>query len=292
MDNVNAHPDPSHPYISQLERIRHRNVVVIDDVAAPPVVGMPYITDNCLILICRQGAVLNDENEDLSLHHGDFSILLPDQVSLQHRVTGDFRATIVALSRQFFEQIRLRYPYMRRTSLFRRRPSCRLSSSQFDSALHLIDSVRDISRSDSPFRSEMLVHLLCVLFNVLTEFHIDNYPDEQVGKEGLFSRFYELLIQHYRSSHEVAYYAALLGMSTRRLSSLIRRETGLRAADWISNYVLIQAQTLIRSRNDMTMQQIAFQLGFGEASSFCRFFRKRTGMTPMDCRMSAVTKRS
>lgn len=280
----NATIDLSHPYIRQLDAIKEHDVVVIDNIPAPPLVGQAYIASNCLIIVCHQGRIINDHSNEYALQAHDISILLPDQIAIPQRVTDDFRATNVAVSRAFFEQLRLRFPYSRSAALFRRRPPCHLNEQQFATCLDLVNSIRNISLSESPHRREMLMQLLCVLLNMLGEYHVANYPDEEAGKESLFSRFYENIILHYRESREMAYYAKLQHLTSKHFASVIKTETGISATEWITQYVVIQAKMLLDARQDMTVQQISFYLGFSEQASFSRFFKANTGLTPTEYR--------
>lgn len=284
MEKLVKSPDPSHPYIRHLGDIRERDIVVIDNIPSPPLVGQAYIANNCLIIVCHQGRIINEVNEEYALRAHDISILLPDQIVIPQRVTSDFRATNVAVSREFYDQMRLRYPYTRAAALFRHRPPCHLTEQQFDNALHLVNAIRDISQSESLHRREMLMQLLCVLINMLGEYHVKNYPDEEAGKESLFSRFYENVILHYRESREMAYYARLQHLTPKHFATLIKEETGISATDWITNYTTIQAKMLLDSRSDMTIQQISYYLGFSEQASFSRFFKNNTGLTPTEYR--------
>ncbi|MCR5181223.1 MAG: helix-turn-helix domain-containing protein [Bacteroidaceae bacterium] len=281
MKEINRKADPKHPYIRKLDAIKEREVVVIDNIKAPPLVGLAYIADNCLIIVSQQGSIINSHNEEYALRPHDISILLPDHFAMPERVTPDFVATNVALSRSFFEELRLRYPYTRYASLFRQRPPCHLTEEQFVSARKLVDTIRDVSEGDSPHRREMLLQLLCVLLNLLGEYHVANYPDEKAGKESLFSTFYENITLHYRESRELAYYAHLLNVTPKRLSAVILAETGIRAMQWITHYIVVQAKMLLDSRRDMSVQQISFYLGFSEQAAFCRYFKANTGLSPI-----------
>lgn len=274
--------DSSHPYIRNLNAIREQDVVVIDNIPSPPLVGEAYIASDCLIIVCHQGQIINNQAEEFALRAHDISILLPDQIAIPQAVTDDLRCTNVALSRDFFKRLRHRFPYTRCAALFRRRPPCHLTEEQFAIALDLVDAVRNISHHASPHREEMLMHLLSILLNLLGEYHVANYPDEVAGRESLFSRFYESIIEHYRESHEMAFYARLHHLTPKYFASLIKAETGISATEWITNYVIIQAKMLLDSHKEMTVQQISYHLGFSEQASFSRFFKANTGMTPSE----------
>jgi len=284
MEAINVQADPSHPYIQLLEDIKKHDVVVIDNIPAPPLVGQAYIAENCLIIVCHQGQIINTHQPEYALRAHDISILLPEQYAMPERVTDDFRATNVAVSRQFYEQLLLRYPYTRCAALFRRQPPCSLTEQQFASALHLVNAIRDVSQSNSKHRQEMLLQLLSILLNRLGEYHMANHPGEELGKEGLFTCFYDHIMQHFRESRELAFYAKLQHLSPKRFATIIKNETGIPATEWITSFTITQAKMLLESRSEMTIQQISYYLGFSEQASFCRFFKVKTGHTPSEYR--------
>ena len=281
---MNANPDPQHPYIRLLKAIDEQKVVVIDNIPAPPAIGDAYIASNLLIIVCHRGAIINDDVPEYRLRAHDVSVLMPDQIVLPTRVTDDLCCTNVAISRQFYERLLLQYPYTRHGHLFRRRPPCLLTEEQFRSVLDAVNLALTISQSESPHRLDQLAQLLSILLSMLGEYHVANYSDETPGSTNVFSRFYDALTQHYCESHEMAYYADLCCLSPKHFSEVIRRETGISANTWISTYVTIRAKILLDSRPDCTVQQVSDVLGFSEQSSFARFFKKQTGMTPTEYR--------
>ena len=281
---MNASFDPQHPYIQLLEEIKDKGVVVIDDISAPPAVGEAYIANDLLIIVCHQGAILNDKVAEHRLRAHDVSVLMPEQIVMPVSVTSDLRCTNVAVSRHFYERLLHQYPYTRCASHFRRRPPCLLTEEQFQNVLDAVNLIRTVSRSASPYRQDQLAHLLSIFISMLGEYHMANYPDEQEGSDSLFSRFYELLIRHHRESREMAFYAHECCLSPKHFSEVIKRETALSPSQWISTYVTICAKSLLDSRKDYTVQQISHYLGFTEQASFTRFFKRETGLTPSEYR--------
>lgn len=89
--------------------IDKRDVVVIDDIPSPPLVGEAYIASNLLIIVCQQGAILNDEVPEFALRTHDVSILMPDQIMLPKAITPDLRCTNIAISRRFYERLLHQY---------------------------------------------------------------------------------------------------------------------------------------------------------------------------------------
>lgn len=107
----------------------------------------------------------------------------------------------------------------------------------------------------------------------------------------IFSRFCDLVVNNYRVSREVKYYAGLLNLTPKYLSKVIRAATyGLTPVKWIEQYVTAQAKRLIETHATPTLQETAYMLGFSEPTSFYRYFKRVTGMTAKEYRDYASSR--
>lgn len=279
---MKAEINSQHPYIQQQDIIAKQDVVVMDDVRGLPLYGESYIAPDLLIVLCHQGKVWGrDMITELCGTH-DVGILLPDQIFTAWQASDDYRATMVAVSRQFYDRLMLSYPYTRQTPRYRRHPNTHLTDEQYNSVLDAISLLRTITNTQSVHRAEMLSNLLAILINMIGEYHVSNNPQKinLSSNELLFNRFYDALMQHHRESHEVTYYARLCCLSPKHFSEVIRHETGIGASEWIATYITMRAKSLLDSYRDYTIQQISDHLGFSEQSAFTRFFKRQTGITP------------
>ena len=100
----------------------------------------------------------------------------------------------------------------------------------------------------------------------------------------LFRRFQYAVVNHFRESREVKYYANLLCLSPKYFGSIIKEHTGISASGWISRYVIVQAKSLLRHSKNLNIQQISFYLGFPDPAAFTRYFKANAGMSPKEYR--------
>ena len=63
----------------------------------------------------------------------------------------------------------------------------------------------------------------------------------------------------------------------------MKKETGRSAKDHINDYVVEQAKTQLLS-SDKSISEIAYELGFNYPHYFSRFFKSKTGHTPLKYR--------
>jgi AraC family transcriptional activator of pobA len=92
-------------------------------------------------------------------------------------------------------------------------------------------------------------------------------------------QFGALLNTHYRSKRSVRDYAELLHVSANHLNALCRRQLNKTASTLIHERVIVEAQRLL-THSSLSVAQVAYELGFEDASYFVRYFRTYAGTTP------------
>ncbi|MDR0547035.1 MAG: helix-turn-helix domain-containing protein [Dysgonamonadaceae bacterium] len=98
-------------------------------------------------------------------------------------------------------------------------------------------------------------------------------------------KFKSLLNEHYVTEKQVGFYAGQLGMSERKLSQLVYSVYGVSAKEFVSEKILQEAIHLVKNTT-MNQGEIAGQLGL-DFTYFVKFFRRRTGLTPLKYRHNA-----
>lgn len=103
------------------------------------------------------------------------------------------------------------------------------------------------------------------------------YPSSR--KDIAVFQFYNLVYQYYMTERSVQFYADLLKLTPKYLTTLIRLRTGISASKVISEMVVIKAKSYLMA-TDLAVYEIAQQLHFADATTFCRYFRKHTALSP------------
>lgn len=102
----------------------------------------------------------------------------------------------------------------------------------------------------------------------------------------LAERFRELIDQHYRDNLSLQDYASKLAVSLVQLRAACASATGQSPTKLIHARIVTEAKRSLIF-GDMTVEQIAFWLGFADAAYFTRFFRKEVGQAPSQFRLAA-----
>lgn len=125
-----------------------------------------------------------------------------------------------------------------------------------------------------------------LLLNYCLRFYERQFVTREVVNKDILQKF-EQLINHYWDSStplevglpSVAYFADKLCLSPNYFGDLIKKETGKSPQDYI-HYKLIERAKDRIAGTDLTMSEIAYELGFEYPQHFGRLFKKQTGMTP------------
>lgn len=91
--------------------------------------------------------------------------------------------------------------------------------------------------------------------------------------------FMELVRLHHRAERKVGFYASRLFITPKYLSLLVKNATGRSAADWIDQFVVLEAKSLLRF-SGRSVSQIADDLNFPNQSTFGKYFKHLTGLSP------------
>jgi len=99
----------------------------------------------------------------------------------------------------------------------------------------------------------------------------------------LIIKFLKLVAQHFRTTREVSFYAEQLCVTTTYLYKLTNRRWNLSPKELIDQQTICEIKTLLSS-TDMSVKEIAATLHFEDTPYMCRYFRRRTGLSPMEYR--------
>lgn len=99
------------------------------------------------------------------------------------------------------------------------------------------------------------------------------------------SEFMQLVHRHHQKERSVSFYAGKLFISPKYLSLIIKEVTGRSAAEWIDEFVILEAKNMLRF-SGKNIQQVAYDLNFTNQSSFGKYFKHLTGMSPSEYQRS------
>ena len=82
------------------------------------------------------------------------------------------------------------------------------------------------------------------------------------------------------------------GIPSNRVSELINGHFGVNFSEWVNTYRIEEAKSLLTDRQQLTVQEIFYDVGFNSKSAFNKAFKKHTGQTPSVFREESRSKMS
>ena len=99
------------------------------------------------------------------------------------------------------------------------------------------------------------------------------------NKKQVLVTFLVSLNKQYRQCRTVKYYAEQQNMTPRNLSIIVKQESGYTPMEWIHMVTICNAKNFL-SHSDMSIKQVAIELGFPEQFTFRKYFKTHTGISP------------
>jgi len=103
-------------------------------------------------------------------------------------------------------------------------------------------------------------------------------PGQDVGSPHL-ARFTQLIEAHYKTRHQVAWYASRLGITAAHLNVVCQALAGKSALRLIHERLLLEARREL-IYTPRTVSTISDSLGFADPGYFTRFFKRVSGQSP------------
>ncbi|MFT5821253.1 MAG: AraC family transcriptional activator of pobA [Crocinitomix sp.] len=87
--------------------------------------------------------------------------------------------------------------------------------------------------------------------------------------------------RYYKERKNAKDYADALNVSVKHLNKNVMAALGKTTSDLIHDRILLEAKRML-IHGKVSVQEIAYDLGYEDASYFSRFFKKKTGLSPSD----------
>ena len=247
----------------------------------------PVIINDIVFGICVRGhGEVSLNLTAYPLEENDLLILLPGSILEynQEDISNDFLLKFVSFSLEFVNSLELSNLF---TSV-KRNPSVRCSEEEASRLLVVYADLQEKSgREHYPYKKEIIQYtLMAAIFEfyaiyeqkMLSAGHAERNKDVEFQ-----AAFFDLVYAHYRTRHQMEFYAEKLFLTPKYLSAKIKVLTNKSANEWINEFLILEAKSLLKS-TDMAIKEIAYRLGFPDASTFGKFFRKYVEITPKQYR--------
>jgi len=258
-----------------------------DNLAIVPYFNVPFHMDVAAISLISKGKISGTCNLlPLEIEAPAFTCFFPSQIIEYHHISEDAEVKLIALSTEFATTLKGNKSY-NAYMYFKEAPVVKLTEEELRTLQHFFLLLQDVEKmADEDIKKEIVRDLFRAFFDIAT--HLEGYKQQlsqqKSHKEEVFEKFYKAVIEHHREARDVAYYADLLCITPRYLGRIVKEVTGKNAADWINEYVVLEAKSLLRTHLELSLLDITDYLGFPNQSFFGKLFKRYTGTTPKSYR--------
>lgn len=173
-----------------------------------------------------------------------------------------------------------------------------------DEALHLSEKEKEtifsvfkiideeLKNRIDDYSQDVIISQIELLLNYSSRFYKRQFITYKAVNDDLIEQFEKVLDSYFSSDNSlqsgipsVQYVAEKLHVSTNYLSDLLRSLTGLNTQQHIHNRLIEMAKEILSTTN-LSVSEIAYQLGFDYPQSFTRLFKNKTSQTPLEFRQS------
>jgi AraC-like DNA-binding protein len=158
------------------------------------------------------------------------------------------------------------------------------------------DIIRNISNeyhsNIDKFSQDIIISNLETLLNYAERFYQRQFITRKITNHKILAQLEEVMTDYFNNEEllskglpSVQYMASKLNISSKYLSSLLKQLTGQTTQQLIHEKLIDKAKEKL-STTELSVSEIAYQLGFEHPQSFNKLFKSKTSQSPLDFRQS------
>lgn len=139
------------------------------------------------------------------------------------------------------------------------------------------------------FSRDVVIANLELLLTYSNRYYNRQFIVRKAVNDSLLGKFEQLLNRYFadeqteRTLPPVSYFASQLNLSGKYFSDLLKQQTGLSALQHIHEKIIEKAKEKLVA-SDLTVSEIAYELGFEHPQSFSKLFKAKTNLSPVEFR--------
>ncbi len=164
-------------------------------------------------------------------------------------------------------------------NLFNLNTNCTLEVAK-DEKKAILDSLQLLKNEllNTTVNAILIKTILKVVLLQMVKQHKAGFTNTELTQKRVYV-FLSLMELHYKTAHDTEFYAKRMGLSSKRLNQILKKQLQKTAKQLIQQRQLTEIKRLLQE-NHLSIKEIAYQLHFHSVSNFTRFFKRHTGQTP------------
>src|ERR1044072_3085250 len=164
-----------------------------------------------------------------------------------------------------------------------------LSAGEEDDLITILHKIDKECQHIDKYTQEIILTQIESLLKYSTRFYERQFLTRKNNNSDLLTRFEQLIDDYFNSDVQglltVQYIAAQMNLSPNYLSDLLRVHTGQNTQQHIHEKLIAKAKEKL-STTSLSVNEIAYALGFGHAQSFSTLFKTKMNLSPLEFRQT------
>lgn len=245
----------------------------------------PRRLSSYFIVLIESGSITYKlDLQDITISDGDLLFAMPNQIFVPPAKTNNLKYFKVLFDENTLALLPQRFSFLvnplnsqtitlDNAARERVRKVFEILNQIFDPGKHLTDS-------------EIILAYLNLLLSELNSAYFKNEPANILNANlSKFVEFKLMVETHLTEQPSINTIAEKLALTTNSLYRLVKEYSGTSPKDFFTNRLMIEAQRKLRYSN-LSVKELAYELGFNDPDYFSRLFKKSTGKSISDFLLS------
>lgn len=257
------------------------DVLLLDELVVADAYPSHFRSEATNILLLTAGIIKGRVNlQAIEVCAPAIVVIFPEQTLEFSQSSEDAQGKVLEFSYAFYERLGLRGNVALRQS-FGDQIQIGMNERGMEAMMLYVEMIKSLAQAkDNPFQMDSALNLTRAFFyGAGYYFHQAIEKRQLTRQEDIVVRFSELLAKHCSQHRNIEFYADAMNLSVKYISNVIKKSTGKTAGKLIEEYVMIEAQSLLATTN-LTISQVSDRLHFPDSSTFGKYFKRLTGISP------------
>ncbi|WP_338647321.1 AraC family transcriptional regulator [Flavobacterium sp. KS-LB2] len=247
----------------------------------------PHRHNSYVLVFFTKGSGTHEIDFDIfTIQPGSMFFLQPGQMH-HWNLSDDVEGFVIFYSQEMYnlyfgQKTIADYPFY---SSVDNKPEMVFNVSELKAILPYFESLIVEIQSNQLLKQDKIMNLLDIIHIEIARKYSETHLHEAHSYNVKIKNFEVLLEHNFKTEKAPFFYASQLTITLKHLNRICNEMLQKTTTEVITARIILEAKRMLMDKK-FTVNEIATELGFDDYSYFTRLFKKNTGMTPTDFRIS------
>lgn len=238
------------------------------------------LTSYFIVLIDSGSITYKLDLQDITITDGDLLFAMPNQIFIPPAKNDNLKYFKILFDENTLALLPQRFPFLVNPL---NSQTITLDNAAKERVRKVFEILNQILYTEEHLTdSEIILAYLNLLLSELNSAYFKNETVDIVNTNlSKFVEFKLMVETHLTEQPSINTIAEKLALTTNSLYRLVKEYSGTSPKDFFTNRLMIEAQRKLRYSN-LSVKELAYELGFNDADYFSRLFKKSTGKSVTD----------